>query len=120
MRISRFLLWLVLAVAFISAGAGTPHGAETGGGHQASASGHFQHLHSADGGSEDGGDEGAEAPCHCSGCMAHAHQVLLASRPELPASPPPARLQRQRQAPAHVIAAPVYRGASPRGPPQSV
>ncbi|WP_431769283.1 DUF2946 family protein [Variovorax paradoxus] len=120
MRISRFLLWLVLAVAFINAGAGTPHGAETGTAHQASEPGYFQHLHGADGGGEDGGDGGAEAPCHCSGCMAHAHQVLPASRPELPASPPPALLQRQRQAPAHVIAAPVYRGAPPRGPPQGV
>jgi hypothetical protein len=115
MRISRFLLWLVLAFAFINAGAIAAHGLDTGAGHQASTPGHLERAGSA---SEENSEEGAEAHCHCSGCTAHAQQVMLASRPELPASPPPARLQRQGDAAAHVMAAPVYRGASPRGPPQ--
>ncbi|WP_436825434.1 hypothetical protein [Variovorax sp. DT-64] len=115
MRISRFLLWLVLAFAFVNAGATAAHGFDTSAGHHASTSGHSGLAGSA---SEQNTEEGVEAHCHCSGCMAHAQQVMLASKPELPASPPPARLQRNGDAAAHVTAAPVYRGASPRGPPQ--
>jgi hypothetical protein len=51
--------------------------------------------------------------------MAHPYQAVLASRPELPGSPPPTRLRPRGPAPTQFTATAAHRGAPPRGPPQS-